>query len=92
MPLSSLSPSFPPPLSPSQGYNSFLLRDLPFDAIQFAVYEQIKMRVKKAVNRDLKDVEVAVVGAVAGGITGAVTTPLDVIKTRLMTQVRWQLP
>lgn len=68
------------------GYGSFLLRDLPFDAIQFAIYEQLKITVKKAVKRDLRDSETAVVGALAGAFTGAVTTPLDVIKTRLMTQ------
>ncbi|CAI5480062.1 unnamed protein product [Closterium sp. Yama58-4] len=68
------------------GYGSFLLRDLPFDAIQFAIYEQLKIQLKKTLKRDLKDPEMAVVGAVSGAITGAVTTPLDVIKTRLMTQ------
>eukprot|EP00475_Leptophrys_vorax_P012275 TRINITY_DN18699_c0_g1_i2.p1 TRINITY_DN18699_c0_g1~~TRINITY_DN18699_c0_g1_i2.p1 ORF type:complete len:373 (-),score=31.20 TRINITY_DN18699_c0_g1_i2:238-1356(-) len=68
------------------GYGSFLLRDLPFDAIQFAIYEQLKIYIKKLLKRDLKGPEMAVVGAVSGAITGAVTTPLDVIKTRLMTQ------
>lgn len=68
------------------GYGSFLLRDLPFDAIQFAVYEQLKIQLKKLVKRDLRDSEMAIIGAVSGAVTGAVTTPLDVIKTRLMTQ------
>ena len=36
--------------------------------------------------RPLKQHESAVLGAVAGMVTGAVTTPLDVVKTRLMTQ------
>lgn len=68
------------------GFGSFLLRDLPFDAIQFCIYEQLRISLKKFVNRDLLDVETALVGATSGAITGAVTTPLDVIKTRLMTQ------
>lgn len=68
------------------GFGSFLLRDLPFDAIQFCIYEQLRIGLKKAVNRDLLDVETALIGATSGAITGAVTTPLDVIKTRLMTQ------
>lgn len=34
----------------SQGYGSFLLRDLPFDAIQFCIYEQIRMGYMLAVN------------------------------------------
>ncbi|XP_042019711.1 S-adenosylmethionine carrier 1, chloroplastic/mitochondrial-like [Salvia splendens] len=68
------------------GYGSFLLRDLPFDAIQFCIYEQLRLGYKLAAKRDLKDAENAVIGAFAGALTGAITTPLDVIKTRLMVQ------
>ncbi|KAG8100111.1 hypothetical protein GUJ93_ZPchr0013g36839 [Zizania palustris] len=68
------------------GYGSFLLRDLPFDAIQFCIYEQIRIGYKLAAKRDLKDGENALIGAFAGAITGAITTPLDVLKTRLMVQ------
>ncbi|KAL3351754.1 hypothetical protein AABB24_020035 [Solanum stoloniferum] len=68
------------------GYGSFLLRDLPFDAIQFCLYEQLRMGYKLAAKRDLKVSENAMIGAFAGAITGAITTPLDVIKTRLMVQ------
>lgn len=68
------------------GYGSFLLRDLPFDAIQFCIYEQLRLGYKLAAKRELKDPENAVIGAFAGALTGAITTPLDVIKTRLMVQ------
>ncbi|MBA0659566.1 hypothetical protein Goklo_011686, partial [Gossypium klotzschianum] len=68
------------------GYGSFLLRDLPFDAIQFCIYEQLRIGYKLAAQRDLNDPENAIIGAVAGAITGTVTNPLDVIKTRLMVQ------
>ncbi|CAI9777605.1 unnamed protein product [Fraxinus pennsylvanica] len=36
--------------------------------------------------RGLNDPENAVIGAFAGAVTGAITTPLDMIKTRLMIQ------
>ncbi|KAJ0040270.1 hypothetical protein Pint_27016 [Pistacia integerrima] len=39
-----------------------------------------------AARRELNDPENAVIGAFAGALTGAITTPLDVIKTRLMVQ------
>ncbi|KAJ7945316.1 S-adenosylmethionine carrier 1, chloroplastic/mitochondrial [Quillaja saponaria] len=68
------------------GYGSFLLRDLPFDALQFCIYEQLRIGYKLAAQRDLNDPENAIIGAFAGALTGAVTTPLDVIKTRLMVQ------
>ncbi|XP_056696502.1 S-adenosylmethionine carrier 1, chloroplastic/mitochondrial isoform X1 [Spinacia oleracea] len=71
------------------GYRSFLLRDLPFDAIQFCLYEQLRLGYKLAIfqaKRELNDPENAVIGAFAGALTGAITTPLDVIKTRLMIQ------
>ncbi|KAK9271683.1 hypothetical protein L1049_002046 [Liquidambar formosana] len=69
------------------GYGSFLLRDLPFDAIQFCLYEQLRIGYKLAAKRELNDPENAIIGAFAGSaLTGAITTPLDVIKTRLMVQ------
>ncbi|CAL9001193.1 unnamed protein product [Prunus brigantina] len=68
------------------GYGSLLLRDLPFDAIQFCLYEQLRLGYKAAAKRELNDPENAIIGAFAGALTGAATTPLDVIKTRLMVQ------
>ena len=70
------------------GYGAFLLRDLNFDIIEFVSYEQMKLAYRRRVcpDRELKPLEGSLLGAFAGGLTGAVTTPLDVIKTRLMTQ------
>ncbi|KAL0557047.1 hypothetical protein IC582_005565 [Cucumis melo] len=68
------------------GYGSFLLRDLPFDAIQFCIYEQLRIGYKLAAQRDPNDPENALIGAFSGAVTGAITTPFDVIKTRLMVQ------
>ena len=71
------------------GYGSFLLRDLPFDAIEFVTYEQLKKGYKTAVlkdERELNSAEHSVFGAGAGAATGLLTTPLDVLKTRLMIQ------
>ncbi|CAL2276565.1 unnamed protein product [Prunus armeniaca] len=51
------------------GYGSFLLRDLPFDAVQFCIYEQLQIGFKLAARRDLNDPEVAMIGAFAGNLT-----------------------
>ncbi|CAN1842440.1 S-adenosylmethionine carrier 1, chloroplastic/mitochondrial, partial [Linum perenne] len=50
------------------GFGAFLLRDLPFDALQFCIYEQIRIGYKAAARRDLNDAENAVIGAFAGNV------------------------
>ena len=68
------------------GYFAFLLRDLPFDAVEFWAFDTLKLNYKRAVGRPLNALEAGACGAAAGAVTALVTTPLDVIKTRLMTQ------
>lgn len=69
------------------GYGSTIARELPFDAIQFSLYEWLKRQWRERKGgADLVLWENAVLGSVAGGCAAALTTPLDVVKTRLMTQ------
>ncbi|ORM41298.1 Replication factor C subunit 2 [Babesia sp. Xinjiang] len=89
----------------SQGYKGLyagffptLMREVPFDGIQFVLWEQLKtMESTKRLSRCIAskanvcdttgDVVVsALCGSFAGGCAGIATVPLDVVKTRLMTQ------
>lgn len=69
------------------GYKATLCRDLPFSALQFAFYEEERDWAKKymGTNNIGLPLEIAT-AATAGGMAGVITTPLDVVKTRIQTQ------
>ncbi|RFU34483.1 hypothetical protein B7463_g1894, partial [Scytalidium lignicola] len=70
------------------GYKATIFRDLPFSALQFTFYEQAQSwsrRWKKS--RDIGLSLELLTGAAAGGLAGVITCPLDVVKTRIQTQV-----
>ncbi|VDQ04902.1 unnamed protein product [Trichobilharzia regenti] len=56
-----------------RGYISTLSREIPFSFIQYPIWEYLKVCLF-----------LALCGCLAGTISGAVTTPLDVAKTRIM--------
>ncbi|KAM0462684.1 hypothetical protein ACHAPV_003508 [Trichoderma viride] len=70
------------------GYKATLYRDLPFSALQFMFWEQFQAwsRLYKQ-SRDIGVPLELLTGAAAGGLAGVITCPLDVVKTRLQTQV-----
>lgn len=71
-----------------QGFWTTVLRDAPYSVIQFPLWEYFKTNFRNM--RDGKEpspAEGALCGAVAGAIAGAATTPLDVVKTRIMLSV-----
>lgn len=68
-----------------RGYGITLMREIPFAFIQFPIYEQMKVSWAKYQDvNQVSPVQAAVCGSVSGAIAAACTTPLDVIKTRLM--------
>ncbi|KAM9930660.1 hypothetical protein OXX59_000401 [Metschnikowia pulcherrima] len=68
------------------GYKETLFRDLPFSALQLAFYEKFRMwAIEYNGNSDLSVPAELLTGASAGGLAGTLTTPLDVIKTRIQT-------
>ena len=70
-----------------QGYVPALTRDIPFRCIQFTLFENGKRWYKNAMKgREIHPLELLLVGAFSGIATAAVTTPLDVIRTRVMSQ------
>lgn len=70
------------------GYKATIFRDLPFSALQFAFYEQEQKWAKQWVGgRDIGLGLEILTGATAGGMAGVITCPLDVVKTRIQTQV-----
>lgn len=68
-----------------RGWGITVLREVPFTIIQFPIWEGLKswsMRRRRAA--DVGAAESALYGSVAGAVAAAVTTPLDVLKTRVM--------
>lgn len=69
------------------GYKETLFRDLPFSALQLAFYEKFR-QLAILYNKNSDDLDLPtelLTGAAAGGLAGVMTTPLDVIKTRIQT-------
>lgn len=69
------------------GYVATLVRDIPYTMLELGLYENIKTifrQIRSKTDLDQKD-ELAA-AAITGGISSFLTTPLDVIKTKLMMQ------
>ncbi|XP_012575889.1 PREDICTED: S-adenosylmethionine mitochondrial carrier protein [Condylura cristata] len=67
-----------------RGYKSTVLREIPFSLVQFPLWESLKALWSWRQDRVVDSWQSAVCGAFAGGFAAAVTTPLDVAKTRIM--------
>ena len=73
------------------GYSATLLRNLPAGILSYSSFEYLKAFVLGRTGKGhLEPVESVCCGALAGAISASLTTPLDVVKTRLMTQVQGQ--
>ncbi|KAH1108554.1 hypothetical protein J1N35_012322 [Gossypium stocksii] len=70
------------------GYLATLLRNLPAGVLSYSSFEYLKAAVlRKTKQTNLEPIQSVCCGALAGAISASLTTPLDVVKTRLMTQV-----
>ncbi|KAG7200612.1 hypothetical protein KM043_001170 [Ampulex compressa] len=67
-----------------RGYGSTVLRDLPFGLIQMPLWEYFKLFWARQVERECTPTEGAICGSASVAISAAITTPLDVAKTRIM--------
>jgi hypothetical protein len=62
---------------------------MPFSAMQFTIYESLKKFFKKGDDKKILSAgQDMISGAAAGALAGGITTPLDVIKTYLQTQMK----
>ncbi|WVQ96020.1 hypothetical protein IAU59_003120 [Kwoniella sp. CBS 9459] len=77
-----------------RGFGITIAREIPFTSIQFPLYEFLKSVLSKQYlgGRRPTSYEAALCGSVAGGFAAAVTTPLDVVKTRVMLEARTSGP
>lgn len=73
------------------GYKATIFRDLPFSALQFAFYEKEQKWAKQWVGGSEIGLALEILTATtAGGMAGFLTCPLDVVKTRIQTQLNPQ--
>ncbi|KAI8873211.1 mitochondrial carrier [Ramicandelaber brevisporus] len=69
-----------------RGYLTTVAREIPFTCIQFSLYEALRASYAKRLGRERLDdgLRSAMCGFVSGGVAAGLTTPLDVVKTRVM--------
>ncbi|XP_013075474.2 S-adenosylmethionine mitochondrial carrier protein-like [Biomphalaria glabrata] len=67
-----------------RGYASTVMREVPFSVIQFPLWELMKSKVSEKTGQPVTAWQSSICGAVAGGTSAAITTPLDVAKTRII--------
>jgi len=67
-----------------RGYFTTVAREIPFSLIQFPLWEFLKRKVSDLKGSPTLPWEASLCGSIAGGVSAAITTPLDVAKTRLM--------
>ncbi|KAJ3275634.1 hypothetical protein HDV01_007637 [Terramyces sp. JEL0728] len=67
-----------------RGYGTTIFREIPFACIQFPLFERLKAIYGNTKGKKINAVEAGLCGMVAGGTAAGLTTPLDVIKTRIM--------
>ncbi|XP_073274906.1 uncharacterized protein [Primulina huaijiensis] len=68
-----------------RGTGATLFREVPFYVAGMGLYAESKKAVQKLLERELEPWETIAVGALSGGLAAVVTTPFDVMKTRMMT-------
>ena len=68
------------------GYLATVARDIPFDMMQFAIYEGTRSFILESQDGPLSSMENCGCGCTAGTVAAGITTPIDVVKTRMMTQ------
>lgn len=68
-----------------RGTGATLCREVPFYVAGMGLYAESKKVVHKLLGRELEPWETIAVGALSGGLAAVVTTPFDVMKTRMMT-------
>lgn len=76
------------------GFGITLMREIPFSAIQFPLFETLKYKWKCYMNRNntrgedevqhLTGLQSAICGSISGAVAASLTTPLDVLKTQVM--------
>lgn len=67
-----------------RGFGTTIMREVPFSFIQFPLWEYLKLNWEPMTGLPSSPLSVAFCGAIAGGISAGLTTPLDVVKTRIM--------
>ena len=73
------------PMGLYQGFGITIMREIPFSLVQFPLYEACKTQARTMRHgHEPHAYESAIFGSLSGGFAAALTTPLDVIKTRLM--------
>lgn len=73
------------PMGLYKGYFATISRDVPWNALSFMFFAQAKSLYKVAFGRASTNEENLLLGALSGMTAAVIMTPVDVVKTRLMT-------